>query len=210
MLRDVGMHGVDKAEVIHDFTDLGKNVADPFSALTILLESEVGGSESSLGVPQGLAIHKLGSLARIFCKGRLVVEGVYLRRATGHEELNDVLRPRGKVRDFWSEGTWLGCRSRRCFGGAQPGLLKDACKTESPKTSTHFPKSLTAGESAVVQRGEGLPVSGFVFLEFHGLGEIRILNQHPSCDGKIQFLYTIKPYALVRPRHKAENVTRCA
>tara|TARA_B100001093_G_C26803303_1_gene1004381 strand:- start:39 stop:368 length:330 start_codon:yes stop_codon:yes gene_type:complete len=98
---------MDEAKIIDNFADLGEDIADPFSALAILLKAKVGGGEATLGVPQRLAIYEFRPLAGIFYEVRFIVEGVYLRRAAGHEELNDMLSPRGKVRNFRGKGTWL-------------------------------------------------------------------------------------------------------
>ena len=167
MFRNVRMHRMNKAEIIYDLADLGENIADPFPALAILLKAKVGGGESALGVAEGLAIYELGPLASILCEGRLVVERIDLRWAARHKELNDVLGPWCKVGSFRSERTWLRHRGGGSSSPTQSGLLKDPRETKSAEPRSHLPESLAPGELAIVQGGEGLAVSGFVFLEFH-------------------------------------------
>ena len=48
MFWDIGMHRMDEAKIIDNFADLGEDIADPFSALAILLKAKVGGGQSPL------------------------------------------------------------------------------------------------------------------------------------------------------------------
>ena len=139
MFRNVRMHRMDKAEIINDLADLGENIADPFSALAILLKAKVGRGESALGVAEGLAIYELGPLASILCKGRLVVERIDLRWAARHKELNDVLGPRCKVGSFGGKRTRLRHRGGGSSSPTRSGLLKDPRETKSAESRSHLP-----------------------------------------------------------------------
>ena len=167
MFGDIRVHRMDKAEIIHDLSYLRENIADPLSALAVLLKPKIGRRESTLGVTERLAIYELRPLTSISGKGRLVVKGVDLRWTARHEELNDVLRSRSKVRSLRGEGTRLCSCCGGSAGDSRAGLLEGSCETKSAEPRAHLTESLAAGELAIMQGCESLAVSGFVFLKFH-------------------------------------------
>ena len=104
VLGYVRMTGVNKAEVIDELSDMREDIADHFSALSVALEAEGGNHQAVLGISQGFAVHQGRSLAGVLGDIRLVIEGVDLGGATGHEELDHVFRAGGEVGRLWRQG----------------------------------------------------------------------------------------------------------
>ena len=104
MLGYVRMAGVNEAEVIDELSDMRKDIADHFSALTVALEAEGGDHQAVLGVSKRFPIYQRRPLTRMPGNVRLVIEGVYLGRASRHEELDYVFRPGGEMRSLWRQG----------------------------------------------------------------------------------------------------------
>ena len=89
---------VDETNVIHMPRDIGKQLADFVSALTVRLELPRRGKEIA-GLGKGhLRFGKRQRLAVVALKQRFVLEGVHVRRAAFHEQENDALGPRPKMR----------------------------------------------------------------------------------------------------------------
>ena len=104
MFRRVGMHRMDKAEIIDQFCHVRKYLTDPSTALTMLPKRIRRWHESHFCVSQRLAIDRLRSLARVFGNFRLIVERVDLRWPARHKQLNHVLRLRGEMWSPRSQG----------------------------------------------------------------------------------------------------------
>ena len=98
MFRNVCVHRVDKADVIHHLGGLRENVANPFASLAVLFESKRRLEQPAFGVSQRLEVDFLGALALARGNLRFVIKRVDGRRTTRHKELNDAIRPRRKMR----------------------------------------------------------------------------------------------------------------
>ena len=106
MIGDVGVHGVDDRHVVDVFGGgSGEQFADGDSALAVLFELE-GGLHDRAGLALGAEVAGGDRLAVILREQRFVVEGIDLRRAAVHEEMDDLLGARLEV--------WL-------FGGEREG-----------------------------------------------------------------------------------------
>src|SRR5262249_55983253 len=85
MSRIRAVHGLDEADIVYEPGQLGKQVANPHSALAMLVEFP-----GRLEQVEGLARNHFGTregqrLAVVSLEQRLVVESVYLGWATVHE-----------------------------------------------------------------------------------------------------------------------------
>src|SRR5437868_3120711 len=100
----VRRHGMQKGDVIHRGAEMRKEVTDPFSALAVLFELPFRPDYAAFfalaaaaegGDRHGFAVQRI--------ERRLVIEGIDLAWATVHEEENDALCLRRKVRRFGRE-----------------------------------------------------------------------------------------------------------
>ena len=157
MLRDVGVHRMDEADVIHTAADVGEDVADPLAGLPVLLEGKRGGHETVLGVSERLAIDGIRALARVFRKQGLVVESIHLRRTAWHEELDDALGPWRKVRGLGEQWSRSGRRT------------ESARMVEQSRQADHAHSCAEVAEEipARMEPG-GATEGGFVLRELHG------------------------------------------
>lgn len=89
---------VDEGDVIDDITERRDDFAQHLAAFPVRLESPGTGEAGA-----GSALEQLDGLTRIprsavfLFEERFVVKGVDMTRRTGHEELDDPLRPRRRV-----------------------------------------------------------------------------------------------------------------
>ena len=130
VLRKVGMHGVDDAEIVDALSHVGKELADPAAGLAMALELE-GRLHQALGLALGLDVHGRGALAVVFLQQRLVVEGVHVGDAAVHQQVDHSLGPGGKVRRLGGQGVaeprFRGVKR----AGVQPaGLVHHGCQSQ--------------------------------------------------------------------------------
>ena len=135
------MHRVDETYVVHHLAYLGKNITDPLATLAVLLEAKRRGHQAVLRVPQRLAINKAWAFAGVLRERRFVVKRVDLRRATRHEQLNDVLGLGREVRCLRRErrGGRLRSRSEQPLVGHQP------CQTDGAHAGSQLLEHLAPG-----------------------------------------------------------------
>ena len=95
----LGEHRADDAELVDDLRGLGKEIADPGAVLPVLTEPELRSRERQgrliaghAGQPLSLPHRIRQLLAVALPEHGLVVERLHLRRAAGHEEIDDALR----------------------------------------------------------------------------------------------------------------------
>jgi hypothetical protein len=94
------MAALQKADVIHVPGNVGEKFTDMVTALAMPLEFP-GRGQQVAGVGKSDARLVEGQrFAMITLQQRLVVEGVEMRRTALHEEKNDALGPRPKMRPF--------------------------------------------------------------------------------------------------------------
>ena len=105
MVDRVGLHGVDKREVIHHLSGPGKEIAHPAPRLTLLRESPVGRGNRKTSLAGSHARQRLVAANRVgqvlvVERGEpgLVIPHVHLRRGARHEEIDATLRRGWKVR----------------------------------------------------------------------------------------------------------------
>ena len=96
VVRDVGVHGADEADVVGAAADVRKQLAHLHAALAVLLERERR-LEQAPGLPFGRDVPAGQRLPVVLVEHRLGVEAVDLRQAAVHEQEDDVLRPGGVV-----------------------------------------------------------------------------------------------------------------
>jgi hypothetical protein len=98
-----GVHGMDEAEIIDVFGDVGEETADPATGLPVLFEIPERFEKFTLTFfPEGgLAnANKVEGLAIALDELGLVVEGVDMGRSAGHEEEDDAFGFCGKYGSF--------------------------------------------------------------------------------------------------------------
>ena len=78
MLRDVGVHRVNKTDVVDAFTHVWKNVADPLAALAVGFEGKRRRHQSVFCIAQRFAVDQGRSFAGVFGQQRFVIKGVDL------------------------------------------------------------------------------------------------------------------------------------
>ena len=88
MIRDVGRHAAQHADVVGVLGDICEDLGDPLPALAVLREFERRCEQLSF----------FAGLAAVGLELRLVVERVHVRRAALHREEDDALRLRGEMR----------------------------------------------------------------------------------------------------------------
>ena len=103
VLGQVGVHGVDDAEVVDGLGHVGKELADPAAGLAVALKLE-GRLHQALGLAQGLDVHCRRALAVVFLQQRLVVESVHVGDAAVHQQVDHPLGSGGKVRGLGNQG----------------------------------------------------------------------------------------------------------
>src|SRR4051812_3437819 len=99
MVRLIGVHATQDAQVVGMARDFGEQFGDPLAALAVLSEAPRRAEQPRAGQPgarEGLAVVGL--------QARLVVEGVNVRGAAFHAEKNDSLGAGWEVRGAGGEG----------------------------------------------------------------------------------------------------------
>ena len=126
------MQALDQAQVVDHFGDFGKDFADPLSAFSVLRKA-IGTFHqiAGLGKLHTWLLTGIG-FAVITPKGRLVIEGVDLRRSTVHEQKDDPLRTRCKSREPWRQWADPLAREGRALVGHRP-LAQEAVQGQSAK-----------------------------------------------------------------------------
>ncbi len=108
VIRDVGMHGADDAQIVDALSDIRKDFADFDTVLAVFLELKRRGERGS-GAALGFQSDGNG-LARELCERRLGIEGIDVGAAAVHEQVENSLRLRRLRRSL---GSHRICRSRR-------------------------------------------------------------------------------------------------
>ena len=103
VLRDVGMHRVNDADVINTLGHMGKKVADPGARLAMPLELEWR-REDCGGLALRSQVHLHGSLANVLPQIGLIVKGVDVRNAAVHQEMDYALGSRRQMRPLRYQG----------------------------------------------------------------------------------------------------------
>ena len=144
VLRKVGMHGVDDAEIVDALRHVGKELADPAAGLAMALELE-GRFHQALGLALGLDVHGRGALAVVLLQQRLVVEGVHVGDAAVHQQMNHAFGPGRKVRRLGDQGVAEPCfRGQQRAGGQPPGLVHHGCQPQGTNSSADPAQQLPA------------------------------------------------------------------
>ena len=122
MVRHVGVHRADDAQVIDARRDVWEDLADLDPALAVLAES-VGRGEGGPGTAFGAEILARQHLAGVPVERRLGIEGVDVRRPTVHEQVDDAFRLGREVRPARRERRQVGTvRSHTLRSGAEQTL----------------------------------------------------------------------------------------
>ena len=141
MTRVGRVHGLDETKIVDDACDIGKQLADPGSALAVLLKLPGRFEEV-----EGFAGNDLWTLEGkwfpvVALQERLVVEGVDLRRPSVHEQENDSLCPSREVGCL--RGQWVG--AVQGVTDRRPGLLaQQSCEGQSAEASASPTQYFTA------------------------------------------------------------------
>src|ERR1051325_2739541 len=98
MLGEVRLERSDDAQFVGKCADAGKKVADRQAGLAVLLEFPRAGKDLANVVELGGIDLQAKGLAVLGLEARFRIETVHLRNTAIHEEQDDVLRARGKVR----------------------------------------------------------------------------------------------------------------
>ena len=109
VIRDVGVHRSDHADVVRAFSHVGEEFAHFEPRLSVTLEAE-GRLHQRAGSPFRLDLSRRQRLAVVLLEGGFGIEGVDLRDAAVHEQEDHVLRARLEMR----------LRHRTARGGHQP------------------------------------------------------------------------------------------
>ena len=138
VVRDVGVHRADHADVVGARADVREELADLEAALAVALERE-----RRLHQRAGLALGRDGAarqrLAVVLVEHRLRIEAVDLRQPAVHEQEDDVLGARGMVQARRRRGRRP---SARCASSA----ADSECDTRPANAS--MPKPLPMRQSA--------------------------------------------------------------
>src|SRR5258708_6686164 len=108
MVRYIGDHRSNDAEVIDILSDMREDLADLRAVLPILLEAERRPHQIP-GCELGPRRFEGQRLAVELVQHRLVVETIHLRKPTLQENYDDVFSLRRKVRRFRGPGIACGC-----------------------------------------------------------------------------------------------------
>ena len=142
-----GVHGIDHRDLIHNFAQVGKDLADPHPTLPVLLKRKDRLHNLGLRVVF-LRVETIellfgkeidGALSRVLLQQRLVVERFQVAYAAHHKQEDDILRGRCETRLLGLEGR-TGRSRRGVLFGQQPGE-RDATETDSAqaRATIHFP-----------------------------------------------------------------------
>ena len=146
VIRHVGLHRSDDANVVDALADIGEDLADLDAALAVLLEFERR-AEGRAGLALGPEILGRQFLARVRVEHRLGVEGVDLRRPTVHEQVDHPLRLRrqgGRLRRQRRAGSRRGGRS-----GERTGFGQQPAERHRAEAHAGSAEHLTSGHGTV-------------------------------------------------------------
>lgn len=146
-------HRMNEGDVVCAGAEIWKEIADPLSALAVLLELPARFDDSSLvamaAATEGFdfdcfAIHSV--------HGGLIVEGVDLTWTAIHVQEDDVLRFGFEVRLLWSQ--WISERrlaiSSDGLAGQKTIVIQQCCHRDTSKTGAGLPEHFTSSSSAEV------------------------------------------------------------
>ena len=137
------MHRANDRDVVDRPGDVAKEVADFDAALAVLAEFEgrgQGGAGRALG-----GQHAAGEqLAGVLFEGGLGVEGIHMRRAAVHEDVDDVLGLCREMRHARREG--VGARS-----GSLGSATDEVSEGERAEAHAAAMEQLAAGEGQVIE-----------------------------------------------------------
>src|SRR6266446_10876712 len=124
MIRCIGVHRPDEAEIIDVLRSFREDLADLDAALTVRLELKWRRQRASRWAFGG-EIPSRNYFLRPLCQRRFWVESVHVRRPAIQINVNDTLGARGKLRLLWRQRITNG----GCGGGhEQPGVLQQGRK----------------------------------------------------------------------------------
>ena len=106
----IGLHGLNEAEVVNVFGDIGQEFAELDTALAVPVELEFRAEESGLGIDEGgaIAFEQFGGrqFAVTLDQFLFVIEKIEVTGGAGLEDVDDAFRFRGEVRQ--ARGEWIG------------------------------------------------------------------------------------------------------
>ena len=122
VVRVVGFHRADHAQVVHAARDMREERTDLRAAFPVAREVKLRALEEHLVVPFAPLVFVDGSrLPRVGKELRLRVPRIHMRHAAAHVEKDHALRPRGKMRRV---------RSQRIGAGGGRGLVAEELRKE--------------------------------------------------------------------------------
>jgi hypothetical protein len=92
MIRNLGVHGADPADVVRDFAQVRPQLANIHPALAVLLKRERGFHQLA-GAPLSRDRSAGQRLTVVLVEHRLGIEAVDVRASTVHEQKNHTLDP---------------------------------------------------------------------------------------------------------------------
>ena len=153
MVRHVGVHRPDHADVVDALGRLREQLADLDAALAVLLELERRG-ERRAGLPLGRQVRRQ-RLARLFGQRGLGVERVDMGRPAVHEQVDDPFGLRRELRRLRRQrvGPVADRRSARAATGEQARLRHQVAQGECSEPHPGAAKRLAAGHGEVGKSG---------------------------------------------------------
>jgi hypothetical protein len=114
VVGNIGVHRTDDGDIVDAGCDMREKVTDFNAAFSIFLEGK-GRPESGPGFAFGRQIRLGERLAMKLVEHRLGIEGIDVRRAAIHEEMDDALRLGGKMRRLGRERMHRNAGASRRF-----------------------------------------------------------------------------------------------
>ena len=167
VLRELGGHGTNDANVIGAFSDEGEEVTDLEAAFAVMFEFPWAGEDFADAVKLGrLHLHVfVGVLAVVLGQHGLGVEGVHMGYSAIHVEEDDAFGFGLVVRFEWSQRRKTAAAVNACGIDTGKGwVLQQGLKGESSKTNSAVLQKITAGSG----RGEKA-----LAMVFHGFKKVR-------------------------------------
>ena len=150
MIRHLGLHRTDQAEVIGQRADLRKQITDFEPALAILLKLERR-RKGRPGLALGLDVFARQRLARVFLQRRLGIERVHVRWPAVEEEMHHAFGLAGKMRRFGRKRIDAFRRPRG--GREQAGFAKQGGETERAHPHAALAQEVAARDKRIAQIG---------------------------------------------------------
>ena len=147
MVRHVGVHRADDADVVDARGGMREQLAHLDAALAVALKLERR-REGGAGLALGRQVGRRQRLAGELVEHRLGVKGIDVRWPTVHEQMDDALgltgkmRRLGRQRGIAAHAIWCQCRAHRQG-------TKQVCEAQHPEAHPATAKEIAPGKKPV-------------------------------------------------------------